>query len=190
MHVRATYREYNETTEVEFKGCVPVDSLRSKYNEICNQSKGVTECSHVCCRENLCNENINQGEGCLKCDYCPESEESLVFNHSTPLNTSYTSHQCNDESVTMVCPPWNFCVRLYRKFQNFEVERRFCTSMEHCDDLNELCRGPNTRNDTYCHVRCCQHDVQFDFVCSPCTTFHFCCSIIWYAQRVGKYYLV
>ena len=98
MHVRATYREYNETTEVEFKGCVPVDSLRSKYNEICNQSKGVTECSHVCCRENLCNENINQGEGCLKCDYCPGSEESLVFNHSTPLNTSYTSHQCNDES--------------------------------------------------------------------------------------------
>lgn len=159
MHVRATYREYNETTEVEFKGCVPVDSLRSKYNEICNQSKGVTECSHVCGRENLCNENINQGEGCLKCDYCPGSEESLVFNHSTPLNTSYTSHQCNDESITMVCPPWNFCVRLYRKFQNFEAERRFCTSMEHCDDLNELCRGLNTRNDTYCHVRCCQHDM-------------------------------
>ena len=159
MHVKATYRKYNETTEVEFKGCVPVDSLTSKYNEICNQSKGAIECSHVCCRENLCNENINQGEGCLKCDYCPGPEESLVFNHSTPLNTSYTSHQCNDESETMVCPPWNFCVRLYRKFQNFEVERRFCTSKEHCDDLNELCRGPNTRNDTYCHVQCRQCDM-------------------------------
>ena len=79
MHVKATYRKYNETTEVEFKGCVPVDSLTSKYNEICNQSKGAIECSHVCCRENLCNENINQGEGCLKCDYCPGPEESLVL---------------------------------------------------------------------------------------------------------------
>ena len=160
LHVRTSYRSVTteKKIEVEFKGCASRNDREYVVNKIC--ARNVKACKHSCCLEDLCNNNISKGDGCLQCFHCNGPDEGLVFNHSTPLNISYTKYQCIADQTVTTCPNGHVCGIVSRHFQGFEVRRHSCISDEHCKYLQKLCHGNSTaRNDTFCQAVCCHRDL-------------------------------
>lgn len=177
--VRANYTEYNEEREVQLKACVTTKECKLKGNEMCKESEG--KCKYTCCQHDLCNDNSpGGGLAARQCYHCeePHGSASLVFNHSIPLNKSFTTYQCKANQSKMYCPHGNICGRVYRKFQlgssdQFVVERRSCISTSECHHLRELCNGTKSVGNatSQCWYRCCDRDLCNSTSCVNLTLF-------------------
>ena len=148
------------------KACVTADDCQLKGNEICTESEG--KCEYTCCQQDLCNDG-NPGDGrldALRCFHCedPHSSTDLVFNHSTPVNQSFTRAQCEANQTKMYCSYGDKCAKVQRAFKQGDeqlyVERRSCISNAECRSLRMLCNGTRSIGNatSQCWYRCCDRD--------------------------------
>lgn len=169
LDVRASFSNYtgNEVeTELQLKACGTKEDCKRIGNKTCTETGG--KCTYTCCQHDLCNNDSLTGSlAALKCYHCagPDGSTSLVFNHSTPLNVSYTAYQCVREQTEMYCPREYRCARILRVFQQdnakFEVERRSCVSSAERNSLQRLCNTEQiVGNETsLCQFRFCESDL-------------------------------
>ena len=129
------------------KACGTIEDCKRLGNETCTKTEG--KCRYTCCQDDLCNnDSLARSLDALKCYHCegPNGRTRDVFNHSTPLNLSYTARQCVNKQTKTYCPSDNRCARLHRVFRPsdsdpIEVERRSCISDEESRSLQHVCNG-------------------------------------------------
>lgn len=148
LDVRARFSNYTGDeveTELQLKACGTKEACKRIGKEKCTETGG--RCKYTCCQHALCNNDSSASSlDALRCYHCegPGGSTGHVFNHSTPLNVSYTAGQCYDDRKKIYCPHEYKCAKVFRVFQpdndtQFEVERRLCISNAENHALRNVC---------------------------------------------------
>ena len=132
-------------SELQLKACGRKEDCKQMGNGICDITGG--KCEYTCCQLDLCNnDSFSRSLDALKCYHCegPRGSNSHIFNHSTPLNMSYTARDCYEEKTEFYCPREYKCARISRIFKpdknnTFKVERRSCISNAEINALQKVC---------------------------------------------------
>lgn len=132
-------------TKLQLKACGTKEYCKRMGNEACANTGG--KCKYTCCQDDLCNNgSFSSSLDALKCYHCEGAggSNSHIFNHSTPLNMSYTGRQCYNEITEFYCPREYKCAIIRRVFKpdknnTFELERRSCISNAEIDALQKVC---------------------------------------------------
>ena len=167
LDVRAKFSNYTGDeveTDLQLKACATKDDCQRIGNEKCTDTGG--RCTYTCCQHDLCNnDNPISGLSALRCYHCdgPDGSTSHIFNHSTPLNVSYTTGQCNDERTKIYCPSEYKCAKIFRLFRPdeyslFEMERLSCISNAEAHALHKVCNRTEHRSGnatSWCSLMTC-----------------------------------
>ena len=155
-----------EEAELQLKACATMEDCKRKGHETCREAKG--KCRYTCCQHDLCNDDsLARSLDALKCFHCQGSNESDVFNHSTPPKESFTSGQCDEQQRETFCPSDYKCARVLRLFRPYndttiEVERRSCISDEESSALQSICNGTEHKlanGTSWCQYYLCERDL-------------------------------
>lgn len=170
LDVRARFSNYTGDeveTELQLKACATNEDCKRIGNEKCGETGG--RCTYTCCQHDLCNnDNPSSSLYALRCYHCegPDGSTSHIFNHSTPLNMSYTAGQCHDDRTKIYCPSEYKCAKLFRVFRPdeyslFEVERSSCISNAEVYALQNVCNRTEHRKGnrtSWCSLVTCDID--------------------------------